>query len=304
MVVPPNKQKSIQDLYHQGARVSDICKELRVDRKTVKKYLGLSSQSQPSQQVQRRPAIPLYDNYAEPPTYSRGYDDFDNEFRQPISVPYSHYEHDIQPYTPEPYNPPIRHHRHSEPRSEPIPVNPRVQALDEQLEDFRKLQARSGIPISRPKPYTIPKPTFEEIEVKKRRAHQEKMLNLRLGLIEIEANVRKAKEGDYYQWRNENNGNRVTKTQFKKIFHDVLVAQPKPSEKTFELMEKISSDDVENTRRMRAHQEKIAIIKAISKELWPMVGKGIEMFLSKTTNSNKPLQARVIKYRQNLVGWL
>jgi len=112
------------------------------------------------------------------------------------------------------------------------------------------------------------------------------------------AEKKRQAQQDYQNNLGHNNDNRVTKSEFQKIFHEVRLTQPKPTPRTFELMQQISDDNIADVKRHRAHQEKIAIIKAISKELWPMVGKGIEMLLSKTTKSNKSLQARVIKYRQ------
>lgn len=315
MVLPPSKQRSIQELYSQGTRVADICKKVHADRKTVNKYLGLSTQTPSFQQIERKPSIPIYNR----PERQFHFHDNGNRFLDPeIQALNEHYTREEKQQRD------ARHHRresnsHRQPiptrddnyfdlkyahplRAEtPLPPEP----LNVYEQELANLRNRRGIPISRPQPFIPQLPTLDDeqkahdkLMAKMRQAHNERMAELNLSLILIEANAQKAREGDMYEWdsnQNKNNEHQVTKQQFQQIFHEVKINQPKPTKKTFELMDKMGADSIASAKRTQTHKNNMELIEGVVKGGAPLLGQAVQFILSKFLNGKRVLQAKVIK---------
>lgn len=205
MVLPERKQQEVQLLYNQGVSIHQIAKTLKTTRPTVRKYLGLVSQSQPSQQVQQMPAIPIYDRQPQPsfrgnkryldPDIERMYDNLSREehqrdtrenfrrgqgdgYQRPIPTRDDNYAHPIRsepPLPPEPLN--IYEQELANLRNRKgIPVE--NTSMDKWINYNKELQIQSQIDFKNAQDRAI--------EEKKEKEHQERMKELTKIVIDIE----------------------------------------------------------------------------------------------------------------------
>jgi len=212
MVLPKAKQDSIRELYDQGVRISDICRELHADKKTVKKYIGLSPQTQPSQQIERTPAIPVYDRQPRQPRQLSFHDNGSNRYNDPeIERMFNFYtrddgrHRDTRDYRREldnGYQRPIRDDEYRYP-IHPEPLHqPEPQTVYEQM--LTDLQNRKGIHVdttsSMDKWIAYQERRDEQLREDERRnrldrEHQERMKALNQTIID--ANLQKKADMEY-----------------------------------------------------------------------------------------------------------
>ena len=180
MVLPKRKQQEVQLLYEQGSSIHQIAKTLKISRPTARKYLGLSSQVPEFQQIQRRPAIPIYDNHSEPSAYSTPYRNYDNGLRptrddnNPFDLKFAHPIRSEPPPLPEPLN--IYEQELANLRNRKgIPVE--NTSMNKWINYNKELQIQNQIDFKNAQERAI--------EEKKEEEHQERMKKLTQNFIDI-----------------------------------------------------------------------------------------------------------------------
>jgi hypothetical protein len=317
MTIPTYKQKIIITLAQQGLSIPEISKETSTSYKTAKKYAGISTTPQPQIPAPQQsvidgrspmPAIPVYDTQEPyvPPHSSGQFTDSD------IEQMYEYYNREEHKHQRDG----ARQHRLESndgyerpiPRVEHVPVDPRQQAFDEQLEDFYQVHSRTGIPLTRPQAEVISSsPTFEEIEAGKRRTHHKKMLNLRWGLIEIEANVRKAKEEALNEQEDTNNGQKLTEAGIRNAIQEATTVDTEKQQKISDAYTSLSSTVNNEIYRVKRKKINDKFLADVAPSVLGFVGDVVKSFVivSKIPKSKpkivmaqlvkEPMQARVIK---------